>query len=231
MGPIGRLAVIAAALVLAACGAVAHHRVTELPRIAPNPSIVLMPLDVELSEMTVGGLLEPKAEWTHAAADLLVSGLREEKQRRGFRLVELSAAFEPTPAESELIDQLNRLHGAVGRTLMDERYISLPNKRGVFDWSLGPDVRMLRERTGADYALFVFMRDSYASEGRKLAMVAAAAMGVVMWGGAQVGFASLVDLRTGDLVWFNHLARNSGDLRTRDKAGETIKALLTEFPK
>ena len=34
------------------------------------------------------------------------------------------------------------------------------------DWSLGPGVAALREATGADYALFTYVRDSYASGGR-----------------------------------------------------------------
>jgi hypothetical protein len=34
-------------------------------------------------------------------------------------------------------------------------------------------------------------------------------------GGVQSGFASLVDLRTGDIVWFNQLGRATGDLRSR----------------
>jgi hypothetical protein len=49
-------------------------------------------------------------------------------------------------------------------------------------------------------------------------------------GGAQVGYASLVDLNTGQVVWFNRLQRGSGDLREADKAGETLNALLQQFP-
>jgi hypothetical protein len=43
-----------------------------------------------------------------------------------------------------------------------------------------------------------------------------------------VGFASLVDLETGDIVWFNRLARAHGDLRTPDAAAETVKALVSD---
>ena len=46
-----------------------------------------------------------------------------------------------------------------------------------------------------------------------------------MPGGQQVGFASLVDLNSGQVVWFNRLARETGDLRTADEAAETDKAL------
>ena len=36
-------------------------------------------------------------------------------------------------------------------------------------------------------------------------------------GGRQIGVTTLVDLRTGQVVWFNYLARQTGDLR--DEAG------------
>ena len=49
-------------------------------------------------------------------------------------------------------------------------------------------------------------------------------------GGAQVGYASLVDLNTGRVLWFNRLLRGRGDLREADKAAETVNALLEEFP-
>jgi hypothetical protein len=49
-------------------------------------------------------------------------------------------------------------------------------------------------------------------------------------GGLQTGYASLVDLNTGRVRWFNRLARGSGDLREADKAADTIEALLEQFP-
>ena len=107
----------------------------------------------------------------------------------------------------------------------------LPTKQQRLDWSLGSEsVQALRERTGADYALFTWIRDSYASTERKLAILAMALMGSFMLGGEQVGYASLVDLRTGRIVWFNELSRMSGDLREPQAAAETVEALLKGFP-
>ena len=54
--------------------------------------------------------------------------------------------------------------------------------------------------------------------------------GVPLAGGQQAGFASLVDLDTGNIVWFNRLQRGTGDLRTLDAARGSVSALMTEFP-
>ena len=93
---------------------------------------------------------------------------------------------------------------------------------------------MIQKMTGADYALFSWVRDSYTSDERKATMVAIAVLSlgrvVPIAGGQQTGYASLVDLKTGQVLWFNRLARGSGDLREADKASETVEALLSEFP-
>jgi hypothetical protein len=75
------------------------------------------------------------------------------------------------------------------------------------------------------------VRDSYASPERVAASIALAFIGIgIAPGGAQVGYASLVDLQSGQVVWFNRLLRGYGDLREPTPARESIDALLTGFP-
>jgi hypothetical protein len=105
---------------------------------------------------------------------------------------------------------------------------SLPSKQGKFDWSLGPSVAAISRSHQADYALFLYVRDSYATAGRVAVIAVAAILGVGVPGGSQIGFSSVVDLKTGDIVWFNWLARGHGDLRTPEAAGETVKALVSD---
>jgi hypothetical protein len=229
-----RLAALAAgALFLTGCSTTAtQSHLSELERSRDQPRIVLMPLDVELMEMDVGGVLEPKPDWTAAARGFITEELRAQKAAIGYQLVEYHED-SGTTEEQELVDQLARLHAVVGKTIKQNRkpFQALQSLGEKPQWSLGEEVRVLRDRTGADYALFVHVRDSYASDARKLVMVAGAALRLGFMGGVQSGFASLVDLRTGDIVWFNQLGRAAGDLRTREPAGETVKLLLQEFPK
>ena len=53
-----------------------------------------------------------------------------------------------------------------------------PTKKDVFDWSLGEEVTRLRDASGADYGLFIYIRDSYATAGRKALIVTSALLGV-----------------------------------------------------
>ena len=57
-----------------------------------------------------------------------------------------------------------------------------------------------------------------------------AALGSIMFGGTQAAYASLVDLQTGRVVWFNDLDRMWGDLREAQPAAETVETLLKGFP-
>lgn len=224
---------VVVALGLSACQTTAHRQVDALKRTKDRPSIVLMPLDVELSELSAAGVPEPKADWTDAAKRHLHAAIAEVKNKGGIRLAE----FDEGKARPELLDrldQIQRLHAAVGQTVLVHHYIpalQLPSKQGRFDWSMGPPVTALKEATGADYALFVHVRDSYSSAGRVALIAVGALFGVGIPGGAQVGFASLVDLDTGDIVYFNRLARGYGDLRTEAAARETSLVLMEGMPR
>jgi hypothetical protein len=48
-------------------------------------------------------------------------------------------------------------------------------------------------------------------------------------GGQQVAFASLVDLKTGSVVWFNVLTSGVGDIRTPEGANQMVGKLLEKL--
>ena len=194
--------------------------------------MLLMQPDVQLFELTAAGLEEPNAHWTEQGLANVRTAIRANLDRRDMRIVPYR---EPADDAERLRrhTQLLKLHEAVGSTLLVHGVnsaLALPTKRDDFDYTLGQDAQVLREEFGADYALFTVLHDSYASGGRVVMMVAAAALGVGLQGGVQRGFASLVDLRTGAIVAFNFLASSTGDLRAPEPAQSAIDSLLGELP-
>ena len=190
--------------------------------------VAIMPTDIELFSISAGGVLEPKADWTDAATKHFKAALIEKKRVLGLSAVEL------TESQADETEEINALHGAIARAIamhhLGPGFLNLPTKDGKLDWSLGESTAAIQRLTGADYALFSWVRDSYASDERKAAMVALALVGVGLGGGMQIGYASLVDLRSGRVLWFNRLMRQSGDLREPAKAAETLDTLLSGFP-
>lgn len=191
--------------------------------------VAIMPTDIELFSISGGGVPEPKADWTESAARHFKTALTASSHWRDL------AALEISEKNADELAEVNALHAAFARAIALHHFgpLPLPTKDGKLDWSMGDSVRPVKEVTGADYAIFSWVRDSYASDERKAAMVAIAILSLgraVPRGGAQIGYASLVDLNTGRVLWFNRLARDSGDLREADPAAETVDTLLKEFP-
>lgn len=228
MGGLRGYAVVLGGLLLALAlpAGAAKNRAEGFEKLGQGARIAVMPVDVELFSISAGGVWEPRADWTEQALGHFRTALHARKPRPDIEVIDIE------DADDETVQSLNALHGAVSSAIAGHHFgtLPLPTKEGRLDWSMGPEVRVIRERSGADYALFTFIRDSYASSERIAAIVVGALIGVGMSGGVQVGYASLVELETGRVVWFNFLVRGTGDLREADKARETLEALLAGFP-
>ncbi|MBC5766573.1 hypothetical protein [Ramlibacter albus] len=230
--PAGRHYFIPFALALAlATGAAraeeSRHLAPGFQQLPAQSKLVIVPAEMELFSISAGGVQEPRADWTEAAQKHFKAALMARKAKLGSDVVEMS--------EREVDDfaQVLALHGNVASSIFYHHAGNgpkLPTKDGKLDWTLGEAVKPIRDRTGADYALFTWIRDSYASGERKAAIVAMALLGSINLGGEQVGYASLVDLKTGRVVWFNDLQRFIGDLREAKPAEETVDSLLKGFP-
>jgi hypothetical protein len=190
-------------------------------------TIVLVEPDIELYALGAGGMQEPRKAWTETARRLYPQAARNLLQAQGITLGQDFILPADAGPENRL-RQLQLLNQAVSISILQYgRGTALRNKHGKFDWSLGPGVSELRQATGADYALFTYIRDSYTSGGRAaMRVIGFLLLGGDIGGGVQVGLASLVDLRTGQVVWHNLLLDQTGDLRDPAGAQETAGDLL-----
>ena len=216
-------------LLLAGCASNQNvQQISRLESVKETPRVLLMPPDIRYYLITAGGVPEPQAEWTLAAQENFRAAILEFADDNGTELV-VREDSDLTPAEIEY----NKLHEAVGAAVLSHHFGArkLPSKNGAFDWSLGPGVTAVAEDSDADYGLFVFYRDEQASGGRvALAMIAAAAAGAYVDTGGEYGFASLVDLQSGDIVWFNVVTAGSGELRDEAGAVTAVNRLLRDMP-
>ena len=232
------LAILIAALALAGCtttlteshtGGAGTDGSTKLD--AANARVVLMPLDIQVTELTAAGLEEPKADWTEAARNNVIAALNTTMAEHGLTLRQYKKPKSKKRAHRD--DQLEKLHSTVGGTILVHHYSQmnrLPTKEGRMAWTLGETARNLGNEQGAEFALFVFLRDSYGTGGRKAAKVVGSIIGAGITAGERIGYASLVDLRSGEIVWFNVLYTDSGDTRRAEPAREVVDNLISGFP-
>lgn len=194
-------------------------------------SVLLMPVDIELSALTAGGVREVRADWTEKAKTLVSEALRNQLKQHDDKLLDYVEPHNPEVLQEHT--QIIKLHGVVGKTIMIHSIFPStvpPTKKDSFEWSLGENVSSLREATGADYGLFIYIRDSYATAGRKALIVTSALLGIGVTGGTQAGFSTLVDLRDGSVVWFNLIRKQTGDLRTESAAYSAVEELVEDIP-
>jgi hypothetical protein len=224
-----RCTVVAIAVItMSGCAATNVQQIDRLSTLRDNPRILLMPPDIKYYLLTASGVPEPNAEWTDAAQENFAQAVEDYAASIG---TDLKILDKRNLSQTEI--QYEELHSAVGYTIINNYFgfAKLPSKNGEFDWSLGPDIKEIGEQHDADYALFVFYRDTQASGGRvAFAILAAAATGAAMNVGSESGFASLVDLNTGDVVWFNVVSAGSGELRKKEGAASAVNALFKDLP-
>jgi len=221
--------VFVAVLLVAGCETTPSNvqQLDHLESVGDDPRIVLMPPDIRYYLLTAGGVPEPNAEWTTAAQENFAVAMVDFAESIG---ADLSVVHKDDLSRDEI--RYETLHSAVGMTILTHHFgmTKLPSKAGAFDWSLGPEINSIARDHDADYALFVFYRDYQASGGRVAFAILAAAAGVGVGAGSEHGFASLVDLKTGDIVWFNVVVAGSGELRKEEGAATAVAKLFKDIP-
>ncbi|HWH17479.1 MAG TPA: hypothetical protein VNT77_03955 [Allosphingosinicella sp.] len=241
----GRRALIllsASSLMLAGCVSTRQFRDVDFQPPQGDYSLLVMRPDVTVGSITAGGLFEARADWTEQARANLLAALRTQQATRGGRTVIVETRESIPGVSPQTVADLERLHNAVGSSIALHKYMGadLATKRGKgLDWTLGEEAVKLGRATGMDYALFLYAQDSFASNERVALQVLGIAGCLIgfcapnVGGGSQTAYASLVDLKTGDVVWFNVLQAGSqiaginfGDIRKPEGAAQMVERLL-----
>ncbi len=218
---------------LTACGTSTRPR-TYSGTLAPPPAgstIILMAPDIELSLLTAAGVPEPRADWSAQARENIGAALNANLAGQGHRTL----ALDPNTQMDGRTGQLIRLHDAVATSIILFNYnvINLPTHRGTFQWTLGPGAREIQAAHGARYALFVGGGGSYASGGRIATSIFVSLLfgTVATTGGGQQLYCSLIDLETGDIIWFNVAqAGTNVDMRTPQGAQALVAEVMEDSP-
>jgi hypothetical protein len=240
----GSIFAVALAATVALGGCVQTRQYADVQFTPPHGDYKLLVLrpDVTVGALTTGGMVEPRAEWTDEARANIIAALRAQQASRGGNVTIIEHRNElPGVPEQELAD-VERLNFVVDESIVEHKYLGdyLPTKRGRgLDWTLGADAVKLGRQSGYDYALFLHAEDQVASKGRvALGLVGLAGCFIGfcapnVGGAEQLDYASLVDLKTGKVVWFNVVDAASqvpgikfGDLRTPQGAAQMVERLL-----
>lgn len=225
------LAALMALLIAVPQVAAAKTRVDEgftLPTNKPLKIAVFRP-DVQVGSLGMSGIISPNADWTAAARRNFGEALRADIKAMNADIV----FIEDTPLQNEQVfADYQSLYRAVAASIFQHKFFGskLPTKKDKFDWTLGPGAKALGDATGANYGLLFFTNDAFDSGGRKAWNFLTLNLAGMVLSGVHVAYASLVDLETGQVVWFNVKLRTGGDPREPEGARERVANLLSTLP-
>ncbi|HEX8484395.1 MAG TPA: hypothetical protein VF643_03325 [Sphingomonas sp.] len=233
---IRRALALGLAVSLAAAPVFAQEKTGNKPGFTLPPGsarIVLMRPSIKVGAQSTGGMFEPNADWTDQARENLGRALAQAQGKLGNTVADY---VEPAGDAVRQTAEYRALFSAVADSVIAYQFFKgnrLPTKKreGSFEWGIGRDVAALPGLEGADYALFITTEDQYGSTGRKLLQFAAAGLlGAGVSSGVHKGYAGLIDLKTGDLVWLNADLKMGGDVRSPEGAQKRVGQLLEGFP-
>lgn len=208
-----------------------HYRLLANKSALPK-KVVVLPVDIEVMEVSAGGVEEEVPDWS------------KEASRSVFKA--LSAAIAKQPGMKEI--PVPRFDGAVAGNV-DEHLalyklvVNTASKMGWehkvkrFDYGIGPGLRALAQQTGADAAIMVYGRDHASTAGRKARAVVGhiPILNIFTGPAPTLGHSfihiGVVDLRTGDLLWMNSNYREGGtNLRDPGDAAKMIDTIFEWYP-
>ncbi len=228
------ISMVIATLPLAARASPTHHWV-HYKWLQGNPAlpkkVVVLPVNVEVVEVTAGDVEEEVPDWSNEASRNVFKAM---SAAIGKQRINENATPKFSVASAANVDEHLALYKLVVDTASQTDW---KHKIKRFDYSLGPGLREIANKTGADVAFMVYGRDYTSTAGRKARAVAANIPIVSAFTGAapNLGHSYIhvgaVDLRTGDLLWMNSNYREgSTNLRDPDDAAKMIDTIFKMYP-
>jgi hypothetical protein len=198
--------------------------------------IVVLPVEFTVYEKSVSGI-EAVPGWSETAQFALGDAAA--------KMLQLDNRFEivAMPTVEGETEQLLREHVELFKIIADNVTSLLQyggkawaEKKTNFDYTLGDGLAFLADSAQADYALIVAGAQVKQTGGSVFLQFLAAAGGVVMPGGGTFIVIGVVNLRTGDLAWFNWkvggevFGITGSDVRDPATAQAVVSKMFAEYP-
>lgn len=226
---IAHLALPLLALLLTACSTLPNYRSERLDadRLVRLKRIVVVPPEVQMFEVSAGGVPERVKGWGEQAAAEVKASLRRTLARDGLELVELPAL---EAADKELIDRHLAMFRRLGEAItfvQDGNDATWEARRKTLEFTVGDGLAELGRRLGADGFLFVDGVDFISTPGRRVMFaLTTLAFGLpVLPLGVSYLQAGVAEAQSGEVLWFGRDYRfATGDLREP----ATVRQLTTQ---
>jgi len=205
--------------------------------LSKNPTmpkkVVVLPVNVEVVEVTAGGVEEKVPDWSKEASQSVFMAVSAALSKQGLKEIPAPQFSGATTAN---VDEHVALYKLVVNTAT-RLNMNWRHKIKHFDYSVGPGLREVADRAGADVAIMVYGRDYASTAGRKAMAVAGNIPIVNIFTGPPpvLGHSfihiGVVDLKNGDLLWMNSDYRERhANLRDPGDAAKMVNNIFKWYP-
>ena len=215
---------------ISSCANYSRTAIDKLTGSSSSVKIVVVKPSVDLYEVDAVGSKMLKSEWTMDAMKNVEIAMRDYFDKNN---IDVNFYLEDlTDNQIEYIKLQKVVSGVIqAHVINPDRKLPTKEKEGL-DWTLGSDFRNAFSNLDADYILVLNIRDFFSTGGRVLAQT----LRLLLIGSyaplIQQGYGSLIEVHTGDFVWFDFVqAESFGDTRNKEGAEDAVEKILKNLPK
>ncbi len=222
------------------CSSKPYRDVPDLEaRLQSAKSITLLPPKVDVYEVSTGGIDEKIDEWSKSGTENVTKALKEELEDTSGFYLKIVQPESLSVSASENLDETQALYEALNSSIALHMYGDekerFSDRMDNFQYSLGSEVNDIVPQS--DLLLLVRGVDFRASTGRGLVKAGLAVIGALFGyvsvpeGEPTLLSLSVVEAKTGDILWYNLLVRRgAADFREYKSSLSLVKKLFKKFP-
>lgn len=193
--------------------------------------VLLLPPQMFVAELSAGGVIQKQNDWTKEASENLLlaaeNHLRDKGQFETLRMPKLDEADdEKVESHIALYDRISYAIYIYGRG--DNS--GWEQKKTEWDYTRGEGLAFLREKTGADTALFFTGIDIISTSSRRAAFAVGLMLGVAIPLGQSFISVGLADLKTGEIRWLSYDQSMTLDSRDPEMAKQLVEDFFETYP-
>lgn len=200
--------------------------------------VAIVQPDMKIYRFTAGGVDQYQDDWSVKSTKFMTEELRKELD--SFDTIDFTYVDQENldKVNNQFIEQQKAIYYMVASSVVAHTYepkTLFKHKKINFDYTLGSELGGFKQIEDVEAILFVNGRNYIWTAGRaSLAMLSGSVAlftGVYLPvpAGQEMLTASLVDVQTGDILWFNYLAM-PGDMRKHKTDQRLVKKLFRDFP-
>ncbi|HBG62051.1 MAG: hypothetical protein A2Y03_06630 [Omnitrophica WOR_2 bacterium GWF2_38_59] len=199
--------------------------------------LVLSP-DMKIYKLTAGGVDQYQEDWSFESNKYMKDEIKSELD--SFKTIDFAYLDTNSlgQADKQFIDEQKSIYYTVASSVVVHTYepaLLMKHKLKDFDYTMGIELSEIKNIQDAEVILFVSGRNYIWTAGRASLAFLSGAVGLFTGvylpvpAGKELLAASLVDVKTGDILWFNYLAM-PGDMRMEKTVRRLSKKLFRDFP-